>query len=71
MSEDAVTIEIHAGGWAEVVLNRPARKNAITGPLGESLAAGLLNLNETDDVKVILLRGCGWRILFGIRRQSF
>lgn len=71
MSEDAVTIEIHAGGWAEVVLNRPARKNAITGPLGESLAAGLLNLNETDDVKVILLRGAGGGFCSGLDVKAF
>ncbi|MFU8817995.1 MAG: hypothetical protein ACNA7W_21815 [Pseudomonadales bacterium] len=29
---------VHHPGWAEVVLSRPERKNAITGPMGSGLA---------------------------------
>ena len=34
---DEVLLERH-DGWAEIVLNRPATKNAINGPFGELLA---------------------------------
>ena len=47
-----------AGGvWAEVVLNRPQRKNAITGPLGIRLAESINILNADDQVQAIMLRG--------------
>ena len=47
-----------AGGvWAEVVLNRPERKNAITGPLGVGLAERVNALNADDEVQAIMLRG--------------
>ena len=45
-----------AGGvWAEVVLNRPERKNAITGPLGVGLAERVNALNADDEVQAIML----------------
>ena len=61
MSEqhEAVAVEVHEAGWAELILNRPERKNAITGPLGEAMAAAMHELNANDDVRVILLRGAG------------
>ena len=34
MTVEVITRE----GWAELILNRPERKNAITGPLGVELA---------------------------------
>ena len=54
--QEAVESIVH-DGWAEVVLNRPERKNAINGPLGLALAARLAELDGRDDVRVILLRG--------------
>ena len=70
MSEAAVLTNVHATGWAEVILNRPERKNAITGPLGEALAAAVTQLNARDDVQVILLRGAGGAFCSGLDREG-
>ena len=43
MSE--VVLETHEG-WAELILNRPASRNAIDGPLGIRLAEQLEALND-------------------------
>lgn len=66
----AVEAIVHEG-WAEVMLNRPERKNAITGPLGLALAQHLAELNERDDVNVILLRGAGGAFCSGLDLKAF
>ncbi len=71
MTEEAVVTKVHAAGWAELILNRPARKNAITGPLGEALAAGLAALNAREDVQVILFRGADGAFCSGLDLKAF
>ena len=60
---DAVWVNKHreeAGTcWGEVILNRPERKNAIVGPLGRGLAAGVAMLDADPEVQAIVLRGAG------------
>ena len=46
-------------GWAELVLNRPERRNAINGPFGLALAERLAELDKRDYVRLILFRGAG------------
>ncbi|MBT3610220.1 MAG: enoyl-CoA hydratase/isomerase family protein [Gammaproteobacteria bacterium] len=61
-----------AGGvWAEVVLNRPERKNAITGPLGVGLAERVNALNADDEVQAIMLRGEGGAFCSGLDLGAF
>lgn len=61
-----------AGGiWAEVVLNRPERKNAITGPLGVGLAESVNALNADAEVQAIMLRGQGGAFCSGIDLGAF
>jgi len=67
----AVATEIHADGWGEVILNRPERKNAINGPLGEALAGAMAQMNENDAVRVILLRGAGGAFCSGLDLKEF
>ena len=69
-SELAVTTEVH-DGWAELILNRPERKNAITGPLGIALAEQLEDLNRNDSVRVILFRGAGGAFCSGLDLKEF
>ncbi len=69
-TQEAVASIIH-DGWAEVVLNRPERKNAINGPLGLALTARLAELDARDDVRVILLRGAGGAFCSGLDLKSF
>lgn len=70
MTEQVVET-ITRDGWAELVLNRPARKNAITGPLGEQLAAQINALNDAEHVRVILLRGAGDAFCSGLDLKEF
>jgi len=69
--DDTVAVEIHEDGWAELILNRPERKNAITGPLGEGLTDRLADLDARDDVRVILLRGAGGAFCSGLDLKEF
>ncbi len=60
-----------AGGVAEIVLNRPARRNAVTGPLAERLHAEIVAATEDDDVAVLLLRGAGGAFCSGLDLGEF
>ena len=47
------------GCWGEVMMNRPERKNAITGLFGERLADAFEALQQDPEVQTILLYGAG------------
>ena len=53
---DEVRYELN-GGVAEIILNRPARKNAVTGPLARAAADAVDAASADAGVHVILLRG--------------
>ena len=67
---DEVLLEKHAG-WAELILNRPASRNAIDGPLGIALAEHLEALNESPDIGAVLLRGAGGSFCSGLDLKQF
>lgn len=60
-----------ADNVAEVVLNRPHRRNAVTGPLVEQLSAALDRLAGDDSVAVVLLRGEGGTFCSGLDLKEF
>ena len=62
---------IDHGSWAELVLDRPERKNAITGPLGRDLAAGLAEIEANDRIEVVLFRGEGGAFCSGLDLKEF
>lgn len=62
---------IEHAGWAEIVLNRPARRNAIDGPLGEALARAFQRARTDDDVQAVLLRGAGGAFCSGLDLKAF
>jgi enoyl-CoA hydratase/carnithine racemase len=72
---DAVWVNKHreeAGAcWGEVILNRPERKNAIVGPLGRGLAAGIAMLDADSEVQAIVLRGAGGSFCSGLDLAAF
>ena len=70
MTEPAVTMT-HADGVAIITLNRPAQKNAITGPLGEELANCLNSASNDPEVKVVLLQGAGGAFCSGLDLKAF
>ena len=59
------------GRWAEVVLNRPQRRNAIDGPLGVALAAAIRRADEDDGVQAVLLRGADGAFCSGLDLKAF
>ncbi|MEJ2131382.1 MAG: enoyl-CoA hydratase/isomerase family protein [Gammaproteobacteria bacterium] len=58
-------------GWIEIILNRPERRNAITGPLGEELCAAIEGASADDGVRVILLRGNDHAFCSGLDLKEF
>ncbi len=53
-------------GWAELVLNRPARRNALTTDLVVQLARGLADCVADEEVAAILVRGEGGCLCAGL-----
>ena len=62
---------IRHDGWAELVMNRPDRKNAITGPMGIALAECLAAVNDDDAIQVLVLRGAGGAFNSGLDLKEF
>jgi len=55
----------------EIVLNRPARKNAVTGPLAEALREAFAGASADAEVRVVLLRGAGGVFCSGLDLKEF
>jgi len=60
-----------ADGVASIVLNRPERRNAITGPLVEGLASAFTSAAERDDVGVVLFHGADGAFCSGLDLKEF
>lgn len=60
-----------AANVVEVVLNRPERRNALTGPLAEELAEGLQSIAADPAVSVVILRGAGGAFCSGLDLKEF
>lgn len=58
-------------GWAELVLNRPERRNAIDGDLDMALAGELRALDTDDGVSAIVLRGADNAFCSGFDIKAF
>ena len=56
---------------AHVVLNRPERRNALTGPLADAFGDALEQLHNDDDVTVIVIRGAGNAFCSGLDLKEF
>lgn len=67
----AVVEFLDHGRWAEIVLNRPERRNAINGPLGEALAAAIKRADADDGVQAVLLRGADGAFCSGLDLKAF
>jgi enoyl-CoA hydratase/carnithine racemase len=65
-----VEIERHEG-WAQLMLNRPERRNAIVGPLASELAAAIRTLDDDEEVQAILLCGAGGAFCSGLDLKEF
>ncbi len=57
MSDDRVVGVVRSDGWASVILDRPERKNAMTGPMMDQLADAIDELSADESIAAIVLRG--------------
>jgi len=72
MSEAASEVIVeHHQGWAEVVLNRPATRNAINGPLGLALADAFRRVDADDEIQIVVFRGAEGAFCSGLDLKSF
>ena len=67
---DPVLLRKHEG-WAEIVFNRPARKNAIQGPFAQAFLQALLEAEADDSLRALVLRGEGGTFCSGLDLQEF
>lgn len=54
-----VYVDRREDGIAFLVINKPQKKNAISGPMMDLLTNALIELNDDDSVRVIILKGEG------------
>lgn len=58
-------------GYAEIVLNHPTTRNAITGPMGEALAEAVTQSGSHPATKCLLLRGADGAFSSGLNLNEF
>jgi len=66
----AVLYETHEG-WAEIILNRPDRRNAIEGTLAQELGDTLRAVAADGSIRAIVLRGAGGAFCSGLDLKAF
>lgn len=69
-STAVVLLERHEG-WAEIVLNRPERRNAIDGPLADGLLDALAAVQADATIRAVVLRGAGGAFCSGLDLTAF
>lgn len=57
--DDAVAIQIHANGVAELTMNRPGTLNALSPELIDALTEQVQQMDRSEAVRVLLLCGAG------------
>jgi enoyl-CoA hydratase/carnithine racemase len=70
MAGPPVLVE-RSGSVAEVILNRPERRNAVTGPLADALADAIRALRGDETIATVLLRGAGGAFCSGLDLKEF
>lgn len=70
VAEDPAVLVRRHDGWAELVLNRPERRNAIISETVDLLTAALIRLGGDDSVRAVVLRGEGGVFCSGLDLQD-
>ena len=68
---DEIQVEKTGGGVAELVLNRPAKHNAITPAMSAAIREALKSLESDGEVRCVLVRGAGERSVLRRHGPSF
>lgn len=66
-----VKVESIEDGVVELILNRPERRNALTGPMVADLAAALGSVASQAEVSVVIMRGEGGAFCSGLDLKEF
>ena len=69
--QSPVIVERTSERVAHVVLNRPGRRNALTGPLADAMLDAIQTLSADDEVTVIVIRGAGDAFCSGLDLKEF
>ena len=69
-SAPAVLLVRHEG-WAEIVLNRPQRRNAIDGVLADDFFNALVTAQADPSLRALVLRGEGGALCSGLDLKAF
>jgi hypothetical protein len=56
---EAVALTVHAGGAAEILIDRPERHNAMSMPMYEALLTALERCQADPAIRCVMLRGAG------------
>lgn len=70
VAEAGAVLVRHHDGWAELVLNRPERRNAIISETVDLLSEGLTRLGGDESVRAVVLRGEGGVFCSGLDLQD-
>ena len=70
MTEELIITQLH-DGIGELVLNRAAKRNSLTGPLVDALDAGVRQLSADGNCRVIILRGNEGYFCAGLDLKAF
>ena len=65
MTDPLCRIQAH-DGWAEIVINRPERRNSLIPPLAGEIRRAIEDLDQDDAIAAIVLRGEGGYFCSGI-----
>lgn len=71
MTSNGFVTLAHNDGWAEVMLNRPERKNSLTGPLADDMIEALESLVDDADTRVVVIGGAGGAFCSGLDLAEF
>jgi enoyl-CoA hydratase/carnithine racemase len=71
MQADPEVLLLRHEGWAEIVLNRPDRRNAIDGALADRLHDALGAVQADATLRAVVLRGAGGAFCSGLDLKAF
>ncbi|MEE4608553.1 MAG: enoyl-CoA hydratase/isomerase family protein, partial [Desulfobacteraceae bacterium] len=70
MSQDPILVEVQ-GPVGLITLNRPDQMNTFTAPFARGLNRALVDLDNDEAVRVVVIRGAGKHFSVGIALDQF
>jgi enoyl-CoA hydratase/carnithine racemase len=70
-TEKPILVDRPSERVATIVLNRPDRRNALTGPLADEFGDQIEALNQDDSLSIVVIRGAGGAFCSGLDLKEF